>query len=564
MPQARPLPSISKAQVNINAGAPDVEADPMSDPVIRNQVEQAKTVAFHLLKGIKQIGMYRHNEAKFAEFLHKTWEAVNAYCAEFGPFQLKVDMTNLQMHKQDLFSDENPLSYKFFKDGIRTLIFRPGITVEELVTFTLIALSDPDRGAEDINAQLWKAQLPHFEYIMVEGFRMDEFSEEEIQVEVDKVIDYLQKRLRANSDDYLRFARVTAEDLDMKLDGVEQMRGLVVTGVTATPDYKSRIQKDVNEEESQRLFPKLISAVFQVVESGVDDPQLLEEMFIQLLDAMLLQEDFTTISQLVLKLRAMVQRQGNDSPMGQLLRAFVAKMAEEQRLSRIGDILKASRPKNGQDITRYLSELDVGTAPILVQVLEGIELPENRALLVDVLVPFAKLTPEPFVERLHSERPQTVRDMIQILDRSKHPQRVKFFGEVLKSKNLAMKLEVVGIIARGKSPEARTMVLHCLEDPNKQMRMTAARALPEFDREKAYLDLIKAVKDPHFAKKDDDPRKRPSTSRWAPPTCLAPSPTSPPCSRRSLACSTRARCSKTSCTRCTGWSAPARFRPSRC
>src|SRR5581483_11652296 len=121
----------------------------------------------------------------------------------YGPLKLRVEMTNFSLHKQELFSEENPLSYKFFKDGIRQLIFQPGLTVEELVTFTLIALSDPDRGAEDINAQLWKAQLKHLEYIMVESLHMDEFDEEEIQVEVDKIVDFLQRRLRSNSNDYL-------------------------------------------------------------------------------------------------------------------------------------------------------------------------------------------------------------------------------------------------------------------------------------------------------------------------------------------------------------------------
>ena len=131
---------------------------------------------------------------------------------------VKIDMTNMTLFKQDLFTEENPLSYKFFKDGIRTLVFHPDITVEELVQFTMIALSDPDRGAEDLNAQLWKAQIKHIEYIMVEGFRMDEFSEEEVQVEVDKIVDFLQQRLRSNSNDYLRFARVTEQDLEMAWD----------------------------------------------------------------------------------------------------------------------------------------------------------------------------------------------------------------------------------------------------------------------------------------------------------------------------------------------------------
>jgi hypothetical protein len=483
-------------------------ADPMSNPDIRKQVEAARNVAFHLLKGIKVIGMYRHNEAKYGEYLQKAHDALTEYTNQYGPLQLKVELTNFTLFKQDLFSEENPIPYKFFKDGIRQLIFRPGFTLEELTTFTVIALSDPDRGAEDLNHQLWRAQMPHFEYIMVEGFKMDEFSEEEIQVEVDKVVEYLQRRLRSNNEDYLRFARITEADLEIKLDDVEQMRGVVITGVTATPDLKARLQKDVHEEENVRLFPKLISAVFQVVESGIDDPELLTDMFTQLLDAMLLQEDFALINQVVLKLRAMEQRAGADSPIGTLLAAFISRMGEEQRINRVCDVLKFSRLKNPQDMVRYLSNLGPECAPLLLDALEVIELPENRALLCDVLVPVAKERPEPFVDRLRStDRPQLQRDLVYILDRSGHPEKLKFFQSLLQSKNLALKLEVMAIIARGRTGEARNMIASLLKDPVMQVRIQAARVLPEFDREKAFVDLMKLVKEKDFESKKPEERE---------------------------------------------------------
>ncbi len=50
--------------------------------------------------------------------------------------------------------------------------------------------------------------------------------------------------------------------------------------------------------------------------------------------------------------------------------------------------------------------------------LETIELPENRLLLCDVLANFAQEVPQPFVQRLESERPQTVRDMVYILEKA--------------------------------------------------------------------------------------------------------------------------------------------------
>ncbi len=481
--------------------------DPMEDPAKRKQVEAARTVLFHITKGIKQIGMYRHAEAKFPEFLQKACDALGVYTKEYGSLTLKVDMTNFTLHKVELFSEESAIPYKFFKDGIRQLIFRDGTEVAELVSFVLISLSDPDRGADDLNAQLWRAQMPHFEFIMVEGFKMDEFGEEEIQVEVDQVVDYLQRRLRAESDDYLRFARVSEDDLEAQLDGVEQMRGVVITGVTADATLKAKLQKDIFDEENMRLFPKLIGAVFQVVEAGIDDPKMLEDMFVQLLDAMLLQEDFATISQVVLKLRAMEQKAGLDSPISMLLQNFQMKMGEEQRLSRIGDVLRTSKPKNGQDVVRYLSGLDSSVVPILLSVLEQVELAENRLLLCDVMVHYAKEISEPFVNRLKSDRPQTVRDMIYVLDKANHPDKLKYFADTLRSKNLAIRLEVMGIIARGRTGEARKLISSCLEDDNVQIRMQAARVLPEFDREKAYLDLLKLVKEPTFAKKEPKERE---------------------------------------------------------
>lgn len=485
-------------------------ADPMQDPVVREKVEGARNFSFHLLKGIKQIGMYRHNEAKFPEFLAKAHEALASYTERFGPLSIKVEQQNFLLLGQPLFSEESALPYKFFRDGIRQLIFRPGLAIEELVTFTLIALSEPERGADDVLAQLWKAALEHVEYVVVEGFKMDGVGEEEVEVEVDRVVGYLYSRLKTNSEDYLRFARVSMEDLDSKLEGVEQMRGLVVSGNYASDDLKARLQREIDEEENARLFPKLVSAVFQVIEGGVDDPALLEEVLLQLLDAMLIQDDFATINQIALKLRAMNQReeqqQGEGGPMWRLHAFFVQKMGEEQRLMRVAETLKAGRPKNPTDITRYLSALDQGSIFALLTALEAVEIPENRTLLCDALAPFAKELPDPFVARLESDRPQTVRDMVYILEKSGHPDRLRMFAKVLQHRNMALKLEAMNIIARSGTAEGRKLILEMINDGLPQVRMQAARLLPLFGADKAYMDLVRVVRDPSFEKRANDER----------------------------------------------------------
>ena len=477
--------------------------DPLADPENRQRLELAKAFAFHLLKGIKQIGMYRHNEARYAEYLSKAHEAVQQYTERFGPLIFKVEQQNFHLFEQSLFAEDTPLPFKFWRDGIRQFIFRPGLRPDELLTFTLVALSDVEKQGEDTVAQLWRSPLDNLEYVVVEGFKVDGFSDEEVQVAVDKIVEYLYSRLRSHSEDYLRFARVTAEDLELKLDGVEQVRGAVIAGLTATDELKAKLQKEVAEEEHSRLFPKLVSSIFQVAEAGVDDPELLGEMFLQLLDALLLQEDFAIINQIVLKLRAMEDRPGM-SGIRRLKATFVDKMGEEQRLVRVADVLRTARPHVLADIGRYLSSLQPSTLPTLLDVLETLDAPEHRLVLCDVIAEFCRANATPIIQRLSSERPMTVRDMVYVLERAQHPDRMQFFGRVLKHRNLAVRLDVMGTIARGRSVESRRLIAQALKDENAQVRVQAARLLPEYDREQAYQELVAVVKGSQFKKRSPE------------------------------------------------------------
>jgi len=92
----------------------------------------------------------------------------------------------------------------------------------------------------------------------------------------------------------------------------------------------------------------------------------------------------------------------------------------------------------------------------------------------------------------------TVRDMVYVLERAQLPERMQLFGRVLKHRNLAVRLDVMGTIARGRSVESRRLIAGALKDENAQVRVQAARLLPEYDREQAYRDLIAVAKHKDF------------------------------------------------------------------
>ncbi|MGC4113823.1 MAG: HEAT repeat domain-containing protein [Myxococcales bacterium] len=493
----------SKVAEAVEGDSPEV--DPLSIPENKERFEIAKEFAFHLSKGIKNIGIYKHNTAKYGEMLQKCYDATLKYTTRWNGMQLKVEADCFSMFKQPVFlaSENENLPFKFYRDGIRHLIFREGLTLDELLNFVLIALTDTQRGDPDILSQLWEASFDHIEYVVVEGFSIDGMTEEQVKVEVEKVVGYLYQRLRSDSDDYLRFARLTAQDLELSMDNVDQVRGAVIAGATATEQQLLSIKDELHEDYSARLFPKLVTAVFQVIdEGGFADIDSLREIFVQLLDAMLLQEDFATVNSLLVKFRAM-EREPDKAQMAQDLRSFfLTKMGEEQRLRRIGEVLNTTKGKHNQEIFRYLYSLDPGVIPTLLSVLETVEIPENRVILCDALAALGKDMPEPFALRLGSEKSQLVRDMIYIIDKCDFPDKMKYFGETLKNPNLAVRLEALNILSRSKSEQCRRFIVSALQDPNTQMRVQAARVLPNMSPGKAYLDLHTLIKSSEFEKRD--------------------------------------------------------------
>src|SRR6185295_17648922 len=102
---------------------------------------------------------------------------------------LKLTPYTLEFKKQVIYEDQNKenLTYKFYRDGMRFLMFRQGLPIEELLRFVLIAMESRSEAAqfqEDTITRLWKEQFSSIEYVVMEGFGFGDMSEEEVQIEV--------------------------------------------------------------------------------------------------------------------------------------------------------------------------------------------------------------------------------------------------------------------------------------------------------------------------------------------------------------------------------------------
>ncbi|MBN2494941.1 MAG: HEAT repeat domain-containing protein [Deltaproteobacteria bacterium] len=492
----------------------DKTIDDYKDEELAQQVAEVQAVFQSLEKSIKTIGIYRHNVAAYGEYLERTYKAFVQVLGKYESVSLKVEQLgfkyqNTWVYQQDA-TDQN-IAHKFYRDGIRILIFRRGLDEKELLDFVLICLTN-FRTAEflhdDMVSLMWKKEFPNIEYVVVESFAVGAESEEEARIEVDKIVNYLYKRLTSRSKDHVHFARISLEDLDIELNDVEQAKGVVIKGQPATAEQKSRVRNELDDEAESRMMPKLVVILFKVLEEELDQDLGLAvgEVFIQLLDSMLMHEDFRGINQILRKFKGMLRKKlppANVPIIEGIESHFVSRMGESERIERVGGILDSTPEiKEPQEVYRYLTRLGENSLSVMMQVLENMERLEARRLFCDAMVVLGKAHLDFFVRRLTSPKANLVRDMVYVIDKVNPPDRLKLISQLLNHPNLAIRLEALQTLGSGTDDACRAYVMKALNDQEQQMRIMAARLLTNFDLSMAAKTLLSIVQHPDFIKKD--------------------------------------------------------------
>lgn len=482
-------------------------------------IHEVRDIFGKLKKALKTIALYRHNVDRYAEYLEPVHTALADFLARKGMLRLRVEAMGYVYERVQVFEDEsrdNNIIFPFWQAGIRLFIFKAGLSPEELLKFLLLVLSPEDRSRrqEDIITRLWKAEFENIEYVVVEGFRaVADEDPDEVEMEVEKVVAYLYRQLQSNSQDYLRFARISSDDLNLELNDVDQLRGVIVQGVTTTAADKARVQQSIDAEEL-RVLPKMVVVLFQLLELDTSEENFedVAEAFVQLLDALLLQENFTAIHQIRERFGVSANKPKLRPEKRDLIQRcaerFNGRMAESQRLQTIAQILNSGNAKDPDGVRGYLTSLGVDAIVPLVDMLEILELPPNRRLVCDVLADLGKDNVALFTSRLTHPSSNLVKDMLYILDKINPPEKFALFTHVLKHPNAVLRLETLALIGKNESEECfATLQRVFLESDDPQMRAQAARLFP-FHLPSKSVPILMAVVNAESFEKRTEPEKK--------------------------------------------------------
>ncbi|MBW1811380.1 MAG: hypothetical protein JRJ87_24540 [Deltaproteobacteria bacterium] len=485
------------------------------DEEIKNRVKDVGEFFAQLKKGIKTIGLYRHNTQQYETYLQHAYNSLTETLEKYEAIQLTVEQSTFKFLKNVIYqaeAAEQNFAFRFYRDGVRLLVFRKGLTSEELLSFVLICLSSSrtsDSSQEDVISMLWKSDFEHIEYVVIESFSLGSESNDQTKVEVDQIVNYLYKRITTESGDSHQFARLSLEDLEIELDDVQQVSGIAIGKSPVLAKEREAIYAELAADERDGMISRLTDVLLDLFEEDLDQElaKTIGDAFMQIFDNQLLKEDFKGVDALFRKVRGLETRHLPAESLAwarQSAHRMLAKLAEPESIEKIADMLDSSSDKElYQLIHQYLAHLDPSTASPILHALERLNRPEARRLLCKVLAILGKEVPKMFAEKLQSPKANYVRDMLFILDTINPPDKIKYIASLVSHPNLAIRIEILKSIASSGDLTVGSYITKALKDKDAQVRATAAALLPNFDLGIAKRALMSIVQADTFAEKPD-------------------------------------------------------------
>jgi len=470
-----------------NAAAP-AKTDP--------RVSRARDFFGSFLKGLKRLAVYRHDPKRFPEFLAQAHQLLGV-CLGGAPLALDVEPERLSLHGEALLPEGTPetLAQELYRDGIRQLVFRPEVSLDELVSFALIAAGEGGarRGA-DLQAALWAAALPHVGYVAVKGLGVESGqggSEGGETSPADALVAGLGQQLAAVD------PGIEAEAAE--LQGIEPVTlGGEAEGLTA--ELAKRIQDEL-AEDGRLVFSKLAELLVQLLpEEMAANAQGLWEQILRLADTLLARGEADAALRLLDSIGA--------APAGAEARAsLLERLTEPDHLGPLLELLRGPPVARPDALRSYLAALPPARVlPTLLEALAGFATPENRRLACDALAALCGGDPALFEAQLDGDSPTAVHDALYVLDKLELAGKARFFTRAMHNRSADVRLEVLDVLVSSQTPGVRSFLSSALADPSPLVRGRAARALVEADPAAGARELQKAAQAPEFGKRTAEER----------------------------------------------------------
>ncbi|MGD8322421.1 MAG: HEAT repeat domain-containing protein [Gemmatimonadota bacterium] len=447
-------------------------------------VAQVRELFVVLGKAFRAFQLYDENNPVRQRFVETLRQTFGGLWQEVDRLTLQVDEDHIVLGDQEVYRSEtrgDSLAFLFFKDGVREITFLPGLEIHELERFLGVLQRArkllPE--GDDLLTVLWEEDLHYFQYQYVD------FLAEGVELPVPgqgNSTSELQNVLHAEIEEEAEEeTRTTGEGSAEPAPKSVSQDDFNPTLYALDPREMTALAEEFRKELDRDLRGDVLSALFDRLEEPERPDRQSEILGIMgtLLPNFLSRGALTGATRVLEELRKLESMPGIfDEERLATSRALLDKVSSPEA---IGELIQAlydgSIRASPQQLAVFLRFLRAGALPPLLRAAETVDHRELQAVVRSAVKGIAERNRGAVVRLLSEPDPVLASGAARLAGDIQIPEAGPALAGLLAHESASVRLAAIEAAVSLKASTAAGPLQHTLEDPEREVRIAAARAL---------------------------------------------------------------------------------------
>jgi HEAT repeat protein len=473
---------------------------------INEEIKAAKDVIQAILKSKKILRMYPANNPIYIKTLEDTYNKFKDFFYINDVLQLKIKQNEIYCGSEQIYSSsekEDNLALFFFKDGLREITFKKGLTNDEMGAFLMVITLDFDTEVidDDIVTLFWEKDFQNIQYVVDETVLGDEEDYETSAVE--------EVKEDANEPDNLMKAY---EDAFNESDLTKE------TSIIPLADKDLQALLKEFEKDSQEKTGKLVNILFEMMYLA-ETRQDFEDISVFLMNSIeyaVLHGDIHIVTDILSRLKVLLENRNISDEIKKYIEKIMRFVGSEAVINLLGDLLDSGQDIDEKAFDDLVKFLDRNAILPFIKILGELKNIHPRKIVINALTHLGPKDIMLLSSGLNDTRWYVVRNIIHILRKIADKRAVDFLLKTVKHGDNRVKIEVIRALGELGGSGVIIALREALDDPEVQVRIAALKAFGNIRSEAAKRIILDKIGDKNFKDKEFDEKKDyfETTAKW--------------------------------------------------
>jgi len=475
---------------------------------ISEETKEVRDLLQSIVKSKKTLRMYPQNNPVYVKTLEDAYTRFISFFDYKDDFTLKIKQNSIYYNAEQLYYNpekEDNFALFFFKDGLRELSFKKGLTQEELEEFLRIIALDFDREAidDDVVTLLWEKDFQNIKYIVDEAYLLD--------VDEENYQDKAEEKTKEHVTDVDDLMRAYA-------DGFAEEDIRTVSIVPLSEKDLQLLLEELEKDSSDNKVYKLVNILFELIYPSEDKSDL-EDIYTFIQEAILFSMkhgDIHAILDIMKRAREVVDNPMLSENEKRYMRMLPVYLGTEEIMLFLADLLDSGVEIEEKDLENLVQFLDKNAIEPMVKCLGELKTIRARKSIIEALIVTGKKDIQTLSKGLDDQRWYVVRNIIYILRRIGDKRATEYLLRTVRHGDIRVRKEVIKAFGELGGKEVIHSLRECLDDPDTQVRIAAAKAFGSIGTEAPKRIILDEICDKDFKDKEFDEKREfyEVLSRW--------------------------------------------------